>query len=88
MINTAFRLVRGSSGTPVRRQSPAEPPPHEPCNGRFATMGKDFAASPQGAASHQTRVHAHAPAGPELLGRTGTNTSNRPLLAEQGAVAL
>ena len=34
IINTAFRLVRGSSGTRVRRQSPAEPPPHEPCNGQ------------------------------------------------------
>ena len=33
--------------------------------------GKDFAAPPQGEASHQTRVHAQDPAGPELFGRTG-----------------
>ena len=30
IVNTASRLVRGNSGTLVRRQSPAEPPSHDP----------------------------------------------------------
>ena len=56
--------------------------PHS--NGRFATMGKDFAALPEGTASHQTRVHAQAPAGPELLGRTGTKRVTAPCLLGRG----
>ena len=47
-------------------------------------MGKDLAALPQGAASHQTRVPAQAPAGPELLGRTGTKHKQSPPAGQAG----